>query len=70
MTQQPQDWRRRQAIQIACQLPEYCEDALAVLRLAEELVTGFLSASDQEATVTAQRPIMAVVHRLEPRERV
>ncbi|MCP1850492.1 MULTISPECIES: hypothetical protein [unclassified Bradyrhizobium] len=46
MSEQPQDWRRRQASQITCQLPEYREDALAVQRFAEELVTGFLSESE------------------------
>lgn len=36
--------RRRVAIQIAAQLPESTEDALAVLRLASELVETFLEA--------------------------
>ena len=35
-------WLRRQAIQIASQLPEGRDDALAILRYASELVTGFL----------------------------
>ena len=38
-----ENWHRRHAIQLASQLPEGTEDALAVLRLAAELVTGFLS---------------------------
>ena len=35
-------WQRRQAIQIAAQLPEDAKDALKVLELAQELVIGFL----------------------------
>ena len=35
-------WHRRQALMIASQLPENRGDALAVLRLATELVTDFL----------------------------
>lgn len=35
-------WHRRQAIQIAAQLPENGEDALIVLGLARELVDAFL----------------------------
>jgi hypothetical protein len=38
-----ENWHRRHAIQLASQLSEGTEDALAVLRLATELVTGFLS---------------------------
>lgn len=37
------DWRRRQAVQIAAQLPDDPKDALAVLALARELVEGFLT---------------------------
>lgn len=36
------NWRRRHAIQIAAQLPENVEDALAVLELAKQLVQDFL----------------------------
>jgi hypothetical protein len=36
-------WHRRHVIQLASQLSEGTQDALAVLRLATELVTGFLS---------------------------
>lgn len=38
--------RRRHAIQIAAQLPANQDDALAILRLAEELVKGFLGQAD------------------------
>jgi hypothetical protein len=34
---------RRHAVMLASQLPEETEDALAVLQLATELVTGFLT---------------------------
>jgi hypothetical protein len=37
-------WLRRQAVQIAAQLPDGRDDALAVLRYANELVTRFLEA--------------------------
>ena len=36
-------WHKRQAVQIAAQLPEKAEDALIVLALCRELVEGFLS---------------------------
>ena len=37
-------WLRRQAVQLAAQLPDGRDDALAILRYASELVTGFLEA--------------------------
>jgi hypothetical protein len=36
-------WRRRQALQVAAQLPDDPTEALAVLRHAEMLVRSFLS---------------------------
>lgn len=39
-------WRKRQAIQIAAQLPEDQEAALAVLEYARGLVVGFLGKND------------------------
>jgi hypothetical protein len=42
MTIDPKEgWHRRQALQIASQLPEEAEDAWAVLRLVEQLVGFF-----------------------------
>ncbi|XIA66852.1 hypothetical protein ACFIOY_13710 [Bradyrhizobium sp. TZ2] len=38
-----ENWHRRHAVMLASQLPEETEDALAVLRLATQLVTGFLA---------------------------
>lgn len=38
----PENWLRRQAIQIAAQLPENPEDAIVVLDLAKALVEDFL----------------------------
>jgi hypothetical protein len=38
----PEDWLRRQAVQIAAQLPENPDDAIRVLDLAKSLVDGFL----------------------------
>ncbi|OSJ22120.1 hypothetical protein BSZ19_46885 [Bradyrhizobium japonicum] len=49
-------WHRRHAIQIVAALPEGSEDALMVLRLATQLVTGFLA--DDEPT---QKPAPVVV---------
>jgi hypothetical protein len=37
-------WLRRQAVQIAAQLPDGRDDALAILRYASELVSRFLEA--------------------------
>jgi hypothetical protein len=48
-----QNWHRRHAVMLASQLPEETEDALAVLRLATELVTGFLAA-DEPKPASAQ----------------
>lgn len=45
-------WQRRHAIQIAAALPENIEDALLVLALATELVSGFLAGKP-----IAQRPL-------------
>jgi len=36
-------WQRRQAVQITAMLPEKTEDARLVLKLALELVNGFLA---------------------------
>jgi hypothetical protein len=36
-------WQRRQAVQLTAMLPEKTEDALCVLKLAMQLVTGFLA---------------------------
>jgi hypothetical protein len=55
-----QNWRRRQAIQIAAQLPEKTDDALAVLELTKELVVGFLCA-DQPRTPLAAAGVAEVV---------
>ena len=51
-----ENWHRRQAIVLASQLPEKTEDALAVLRLATELVTGFLAETGADAEAGAGRP--------------
>lgn len=36
-------WARRHAVQIVSALPEDVEEALLVLELARELITGFMS---------------------------
>lgn len=35
-------WRRRHALALAAQLPEHHEDAVAVIRLMQDLIEGFL----------------------------
>ena len=47
---------KRHAIQIVSALPEETEGALAVLRLATELVTGFLAQSE-----STQKPAVVVL---------
>lgn len=42
-------WQRRVALQIAAQLPENLDDALAVLHLTKELVEVFLGAGQARA---------------------
>lgn len=57
MSNHDEKWHRRHAIQLAAQLPEHPEDALAVLRYATELVEQFLAPSyPQEAQ---GRPVVA-----------
>ncbi|OSJ16831.1 hypothetical protein BST63_10605 [Bradyrhizobium canariense] len=43
----PENWHRRHALQLACQLPEDSADALIVLRMATQLVTGFLAEDER-----------------------
>lgn len=40
-------WRRRHAMALAAQLPEAHEDAVAVLKLMEELIAGFMNGSQE-----------------------
>lgn len=44
------DWRKRQAIQIAAQLPDEAADARVVLDYARELVDNFLAGKQSQAT--------------------
>lgn len=53
-----ENWHRRHAVMLASQLPEKTEDALAVLRLATQLVTDFLAEPD-EAPKAA--PVFSIV---------
>lgn len=41
-----QGWHRRHAIQIAAALPDNVEDARIVLKLAQELLDGFLATGE------------------------
>ena len=54
-------WHRRHAIQIAAALPEHTEDALIVLGLARELVSGFLSGASQRPEAALERERGTVV---------
>ncbi len=49
-----EQWHRRHAIQMAAALPDGVDDSLIILRLAQEIVTGFLA--DPEA-----KPKMATI---------
>ena len=51
-------WHRRHAVMLASQLPENTEDALAVLWLATQLVTGFLAEPDE---VPKAAPVFSIV---------
>ncbi|UQD96126.1 hypothetical protein [Bradyrhizobium japonicum] len=53
-----ENWHRRHAVMLASQLPEETEDALIVLRLATQLVTGFL-AEDEPAKKAA--PVVVLI---------
>jgi hypothetical protein len=54
----PENWHRRHAVMLASQLPEETEDALTVLRLATQLVKGFLAERDR-APIAA--PVFSIV---------
>ncbi|WP_426615394.1 hypothetical protein [Bradyrhizobium sp. McL0616] len=51
-------WHRRHAIQLAAQLPEKNGDALAILRLATELVTDFLA---EPEAAPKPAPVVALI---------
>jgi hypothetical protein len=52
-------WLRRLAVQLVAQLPEEREEAIAVLRYAEDLLKNFVDREDQKAA-----PKLALVHAL------
>jgi len=54
----PEAWLRRQAVQIAAQLPEDPDDAMAVLELTKTLVETFLKAPPQ-ADLALDRSVLA-----------
>lgn len=60
-----QTWLRRQAIQLAAQLPESPEEALVVLGFAREIVERFLTPDQvpvprsECASVTALRAVLS-----------
>jgi hypothetical protein len=55
----PESWLRRQAIQIAAQLPEDPNDALEVLRLTTSLVESFLRAPAQARALDRSEAVIA-----------
>jgi hypothetical protein len=56
---------RRLAIQIAAQLPESERDALRVLQLAAELVSGFMEGRPRPENVIALRDVRPVIREIE-----
>lgn len=52
-------WLRRLAVQLVAQLPEEREEAMAVLRYAEDLLKNFVDRNDAKPA-----PRLAVVHAL------
>lgn len=56
-------WHRRHAVQIVSALPDDSDDALAVLRLAVQLVAGFLAGSE---VAPKPAPVIALAKRFEP----
>jgi hypothetical protein len=54
-----QAWHRRHALNIASQLPEDHDDALAVLCAAMDLVQGFLAGEQNEPKI--KKPALTVV---------
>ena len=57
-----EQWHRRHAVHIAAQLPDSTEDGLIILRLATDLVNGFLVQSEKE-----DRPVVKLVQQERPR---
>jgi hypothetical protein len=57
----PTDWHRRQALQIAAQLPEETEDARLVLKYVEDLIGFFWPQPDPPAPPPAGDGDQAVV---------
>ncbi len=55
------DWRRRQALSLAGQLPENLTDALAVLEFTRELVVTFLQAGVGEQGTSPAAPVVSLV---------
>ncbi|MCG2665871.1 hypothetical protein ACFPFP_02870 [Bradyrhizobium sp. GCM10023182] len=53
-----ESWHRRHAVMLASQLPEKTEDALAVLRLATQLVTDFLAEGEP---MQKPAPVVALI---------
>jgi hypothetical protein len=51
-----EQWHRRHAVQVAAALPDNTEDGLIILRLAIELVNGFLAAPEPEA-----KPVVTLI---------
>lgn len=52
-------WLRRQAVQIAAQLPENPEDAIEVLELAKGLVESFLKQDQAAPALRPAAPVLA-----------
>lgn len=55
----PEAWLRRQAVQIAAQLPEDPEDAIAVLELTKSLVETFLKPPQADLALERSADVVA-----------
>jgi hypothetical protein len=53
-------WHRRHAVMLASQLPEKAEDGLIILRLATQLVTGFLAGPEDRSAKSSVTVLRAV----------
>lgn len=56
MTAKSEMWRKRHAIQIAAQLPQAQDDALAILAYARSLVEEFMTAPETREGARAKAP--------------
>jgi len=66
MNEKNNTWRRRLAVQIAAQLPEDRDDALAVLRYSQELILNFMHPGDSTFPQDSRRAQPCVLELVKP----